>query len=277
MNAGIIGADPQALRDMAAKFDTSADQLDGVKGSVQSWVDRGDIWRGLDNQRFVTNWNSVGSSAVTNVAAQLRRAADLLRLNADEQDTASSTGGSISPGSGLFSGDSSSTDLGQKIYEGTLAVLQGVGGVLRWIDDALDSEFGGTRFRALSGLVSGLTAGWQISDDLYNNDGQRFFEITSGAALGLVGGMVGGTMGIPGGPVGIAGGAVGGAIVLGAVGSEIGAVMDHSLRGEGAQYINQRVDDLVDFGKDVAGVAGPALKKAAEVIVKTPVSLPFAL
>lgn len=104
MNAGIIGADPQALRDMATKFETSADQLDGVKGSVQPWVDRGDIWRGLDNQRFVTNWNSVGSSAVTNVAGQLRRAAKDLRLNAEEQDKASAAVGSFSTGSGLFGG-----------------------------------------------------------------------------------------------------------------------------------------------------------------------------
>lgn len=108
MTTGMIGADPQVLRDLAVKFDDAADQLDGVKGSVQVWVDRGDIWRGLDNQRFITNWNSGGSKAVANVAAQLRRFSKILRVNADEQDR-TSTDYNNSSGSGLFCSEDQAT------------------------------------------------------------------------------------------------------------------------------------------------------------------------
>lgn len=104
MNAGIIGADPQALRDMAAKFDAAAQELTGTKSSVQMWVDRSDIWRGLDNQNFVSNWNSTGARFVMEVTVALRRNADILRANADAQDSVSAADGASPGGSGLFDG-----------------------------------------------------------------------------------------------------------------------------------------------------------------------------
>lgn len=104
MSAGIIGADPQALRDMASKFDAAAQDLVGTRASVQKWVDRADIWRGTDNQGFVSEWNSTGAVTVNQVASELRRTADILRSNAEAQDSDSAATGVEASGSGLFGG-----------------------------------------------------------------------------------------------------------------------------------------------------------------------------
>lgn len=102
MNTGMIGADPRALREMAASFDGAAEKLMGVTSSVQVWVDRADIWRGLDNRQFADGWDATDSRAITNAATILRRYADILRANAEAQDTASASDGSALAGSGLF-------------------------------------------------------------------------------------------------------------------------------------------------------------------------------
>lgn len=102
MSSGIIGADPQALRDMATKFDAAAQDLLGTKASVQMWVDRSDLWRGLDNQYFVSDWSSTCSPVLIKAAEMLRNVAGVLRTNADAQDVASAVSGSGIAGSGLF-------------------------------------------------------------------------------------------------------------------------------------------------------------------------------
>ena len=101
MNTGMIGADPRALREMAATFDAAADTLTSTRTSVQGWVDRADIWRGLDNRQFADGWDTTDSRAIANAAILLRRYSDTLRANAEAQDVTSEAGGSLS-GSGLF-------------------------------------------------------------------------------------------------------------------------------------------------------------------------------
>ncbi|MBB0990986.1 hypothetical protein G6009_05825 [Dietzia sp. SLG510A3-30A2] len=102
MNTGMIGADPRVLREMAASFDGAADKLIGVKSAVQVWVDRADIWRGLDNRQFADGWGATDARAIANAATILRRCADTLRANACAQDSASAEGGTFSA-TGLFS------------------------------------------------------------------------------------------------------------------------------------------------------------------------------
>lgn len=102
MSAGMIGADPQVLRDLATKFDEAAEQLNGIGSSVQVWVDKTDIWRGMDNRRFVGDWQSTGARSVVETAAALRSSAGILRANANAQDSASAAEGAGSGGSGLF-------------------------------------------------------------------------------------------------------------------------------------------------------------------------------
>lgn len=267
MNAGIIGADPQVLRDMASKFDNAADQLDGVKGSVQIWVDRGDIWRGLDNQKFVTDWNSGGSSAVTIVAAQLRRSSNLLRVNADQQDAASSADGAGSgiSGSGLFTAADGEPVNGRGTMRAFAEELTGrlneIDDVLKWTGELFDAAGGMKFFARLSPALAGFQGGLNIVDDLAHNDGRRFFEHSAAAGLGIVGGMAGAKAGAgigavagsmifpgPGTAVGIVVGAtlgsMAGTAIGTGVGGELGSAMDHGWRGEGPQYLEQKVDDL---------------------------------
>lgn len=99
---GMIGADPRVLREMARRFDEAAGGLDGVGGAVQVWVDRSDIWAGLDNQLFRRQWESAGARSVAGAAAVLERYAAVLRANADAQDAASAADGASVAGSGLF-------------------------------------------------------------------------------------------------------------------------------------------------------------------------------
>lgn len=101
MSSGIIGADPLALRDMATKFDSAAQDLLGTKATVQMWIDRPDLWRGLDNQHFVSDWSSTCSPALVKAAEMLWKYASILRANAGAQDQTSADYDSSSS-SGLF-------------------------------------------------------------------------------------------------------------------------------------------------------------------------------
>lgn len=102
MSSGIIGADPQVLRDLATKFDDAAEQLNGIRSSVEAWVDKSDIWRGMDNRQFAADWQSTGVRSVLDAAAALRRSADILRANANAQESVSAATDSMASGSGLF-------------------------------------------------------------------------------------------------------------------------------------------------------------------------------
>lgn len=107
MNAGMVGADPQVLREMASRFDASAQELMGVKGSVQIWVDMTNIWLGLNYHLFKDMWETTGARTIVDAASIFHRCADVLRANADAQDeTSAAGGGSGGPGShsGLFGG-----------------------------------------------------------------------------------------------------------------------------------------------------------------------------
>lgn len=102
MTAGMIGADPQILRSLAGKFDGAADELDSVRTSVQVWIDKAEIWRGMDNRLFAADWQSTGVRSVLDAATALRRSAEILRANANAQESVSAATGSIAGGSGLF-------------------------------------------------------------------------------------------------------------------------------------------------------------------------------
>lgn len=275
MTTGMIGADPQALREMASKFDAAAQDLGGTKASVQTWVDRSDIWRGLDNRRFVSHWNSTGVQAMTATADALRQAAEILRAQAEEQDQTSAAGAGVNTGSGLFQSPSQSQPLMAGINAGVQSVLGVADGVLGWTADALDTAFTTTKFGIAGALATGASAGWALADDITTNGGQRFFEISAGASVGLVGGLVGMTKGAavgaaigsvfpgPGTMIGavIGGtvGGIGGSMAGGAAGGGIGSMMDHALRGEGADFVGQKAAEFSSSAKSVltAGVALP--------------------
>lgn len=131
----MIGADPRALREMAATFDGAADTLTSTRTSVQAWVDRADIWRGLDNRQFADGWDTTDSRAIANAATLLRRYADTLRANAEAQDVTSEAGGSLS-GSGLFSSQGATDTAGSRSpsYSIDLSTPEAVH---KWMTDVL--------------------------------------------------------------------------------------------------------------------------------------------
>ena len=136
MSTGMIGADPRVLREMAATFDATAEKLMGVRSSVQAWVDRADIWRGLDNRQFADTWDTTDARAVTATAAALRRHADILRANAEEQDTTSADGGRLT-GSGLFSGGEANAGARSSSGGGFVLDLSVPGTVVDWVEYSL--------------------------------------------------------------------------------------------------------------------------------------------
>jgi hypothetical protein len=103
MSAGMAGADPRALREMAGRFDAGAQELMGVRGSVQVWVDMTNIWLGLNYHLFKDMWETTGAKNIVDAASILHHCADVLRANADAQDATSAADGGVA-GSGSFSG-----------------------------------------------------------------------------------------------------------------------------------------------------------------------------
>ncbi|PAY21811.1 hypothetical protein CEY15_16800, partial [Dietzia natronolimnaea] len=229
--------------------------LTSTRTSVQVWVDRADIWRGLDNRQFADGWGATDSRAIANAATLLRRYADTLRANAEAQDDASAAEGAMTGGSGLFSGMVDVTaESGfpmREMAEEMERRLIGIDDVLKWTGQLLDSTYGTPFFEKFGGALAGFTGTWRVLDDLQHNDGERFFEHSSSTAVAIVGGMAGGVKGAavgaalgsvvlpgPGTAIGavVCGtvGAVIGSGVGGLVGGGLGTMMDHALRGEAA-------------------------------------------
>lgn len=257
MNTGMVGADPRALREMAVQFDAAAQQLMASRGSVQVWVDRRNVWRGLDNHQFKDIWDSTGAVSVVGAATALQRYADILRANADAQDTASAADGVGIGGSGLFTGrhdgPAESGVSMRAMAEEMERRLGEIDDVLKWTGQLLDTAYGTPFFEKFGAALAGFTGTWRVLDDLQHNNGGRFFEHSSSTAVAVVGGMAGGVKGAaigatlgsvvpgPGTAIGAVVGATVGAVfgsgVGGLVGGGLGTMMDHALRGEAAETI----------------------------------------
>lgn len=61
----------------------------------------------MDNNQFVSDWQSTGVRSVIDAASALRRSADILRANVDAQDSVSAATDTMPGGSGLFGGGAS--------------------------------------------------------------------------------------------------------------------------------------------------------------------------
>ncbi|MFN3600882.1 MAG: hypothetical protein ACK4UY_05775 [Dietzia sp.] len=254
MTVGMVGADPRALREMAVQFDAAAQQLMASRGSVQVWVDRRDVWRGLDNHQFKDMWDTMGSVSVVGAAKALQRYADILRANADAQDSTSAADGAGIGGSGLFlgrhDGSTGSAVSMRAMAEEMERRLGEIDDVLKWTGHLLDTTYRTAFFEKFGGALAGFTGTWRVLDDLQHNNGGRFFEHSSSTSVALVGGIAGGVKGTawgiafgsvvpgPGTAIGaVVGGTIGamvGSGVGGLVGGGLGTMMDHALRGEAA-------------------------------------------
>ncbi|MCR1982303.1 hypothetical protein NSA53_08650 [Cellulosimicrobium cellulans] len=108
---GFYGADIGELRRLAQSLTTASESLETTRGGLQSTVS-GARWAGPDGDELRGRWTSELGPALAAAAATLRDAADKVRTNADQQESASSDGtgggGSGPGGSGSGSGGSGS-------------------------------------------------------------------------------------------------------------------------------------------------------------------------
>jgi len=100
---GMIGADIGRLRALASEFTTGADRIDGDLRAVTASM-RNTPWQGATADRFRQSWTSVHSTRLRSLSTQLRDAARILRVNADEQERVSNGGSSIGSRSAAAAG-----------------------------------------------------------------------------------------------------------------------------------------------------------------------------
>lgn len=89
----VIGADPDQLRATANQFVQAADRLQESLKGLNAFISNSAMWRGPDSERFRSEWNGQSVFALNGAINALRTGADILRRNADEQDTASQANG----------------------------------------------------------------------------------------------------------------------------------------------------------------------------------------
>ena len=91
---GMIGADPQELKDLARTMDAGAKTLDVAKMRLKSSF-QNIKWNGDDAQRAKSNFAGTHVPQLSRVADMLRETAAELRKDAQEQVTASAAGGGL--------------------------------------------------------------------------------------------------------------------------------------------------------------------------------------
>lgn len=88
----IYGADIAQLRALAAQFDVAADRLEGSLRTTGALVQTS-AWSGPDAGRFRQEWVTIHERRLSQVAMQIRDAAQRLRTNADAQERTSAADG----------------------------------------------------------------------------------------------------------------------------------------------------------------------------------------
>ena len=93
MAPGIYGADINELRKLSRSFAESGTSLQSVGLTVDSLV-RSAAWKGTDGDRFRREWSSTLRPMLNNTSASLQGHSSTLLKHADEQEQASTAGGS---------------------------------------------------------------------------------------------------------------------------------------------------------------------------------------
>lgn len=90
----VFGADVAALRGAATQLRVEADHLDAAAAQLTGQL-HGLRWLGTIAVRFVDNWNSQHRGRLVSLSGFLRETAEVLSVNADQQDAASSADSSF--------------------------------------------------------------------------------------------------------------------------------------------------------------------------------------
>lgn len=86
---GLVGADTDELRALAADFRSGADELRDLTAQLARGIDAAQDWQGPDATRCKDEWASFASVQLSGVSSALDTAGTLLEQNAAEQDRAS--------------------------------------------------------------------------------------------------------------------------------------------------------------------------------------------
>ncbi|MET3370408.1 UNVERIFIED_CONTAM: hypothetical protein ABIE34_003683 [Jeotgalibacillus campisalis] len=102
MGQGLVGADVGDLRRLSAVMDSEAEKITTLQQQLNALIQNGNFWRGNDADQFRSRWHSDLHGRLGAAAACLRTNARALKLNAEQQEQASSG----SPEGGLKGGPS---------------------------------------------------------------------------------------------------------------------------------------------------------------------------
>lgn len=86
---GLVGADTEELRALAADFRSGADELRELTAQLARGIDAAHEWQGQDASRCKDEWAAFAAGQLTGVSSALETAGQLLEANAVEQDRAS--------------------------------------------------------------------------------------------------------------------------------------------------------------------------------------------
>jgi uncharacterized protein YukE len=90
MTMALLGADVEALEQLAKKFGEVAQQIEQLKTQVSGQL-HGVEWKGQDADKFRQDWESQGTKSLQQVTTMLHAAGELARKQAGEQRQVSST------------------------------------------------------------------------------------------------------------------------------------------------------------------------------------------
>ncbi|MFJ3403425.1 WXG100 family type VII secretion target [Promicromonospora sp. NPDC090134] len=222
MSGGMVGADIEALRLLADKFDEGSDKLETIVTTVESVVPQQDGWSGPDAEGFRQEWTGNHLVRLRETAAALSEVAGKVRSNADAQEETSNDYSGIGggPGGTDVAGASDSGFNWDGLGLAGMLGAKGVGfGLAAWkaikTGSALTSLVSATRlgdaakiadatadvYRGAGGLVGRTAAGLGLAEDfgLIGKMSGWVGLASSAGTIARVAGTAGGVFGVVGG------------------------------------------------------------------------------
>lgn len=191
---GLIGADVEGMRVLAATLEDAAQELTRTRGDVDAAL--ADLtWTGVRSAAHRTRWEQQDAAVLAEAATALGAAAAELRAQAADQDTASASAGRAGAWSEF-----------ERRWEGVglaIGAAPWIGAVTTWRDAVRTTwrdtvrhadqwsraNIGGPVARALDGLavVGAGVSGWRIGTAINDGDWTRVGREGAGLGISLAG------------------------------------------------------------------------------------------
>lgn len=210
MSGGMVGADIEALRLLADKFDEGSDRLESIVTTVESAVPQQNGWSGPDAEGFRQEWSGTHLVKLRETAAALGEVAGKVRSNADAQEQTSNDysgiGGGGIGGTEVAGASDAGGGLGMWSALGLKAFTTGLAGWKAWkTGSALHGLLQANRLGSAAAIADATTEVYRGAGGLVGRTASSIgvaedFGMLAklGSASRLVGG-VGGVFGVVGG------------------------------------------------------------------------------